>query len=172
MLSTTNGTYGLNSKERILNALYQTKQRSATHPTSLFRKRAFNGLKLPTQKPRLQKREKVTDMLSRTGTAPSHSLIVASSINASKSFPNLNRKIPRFLGFKQFSPNLSHCSCSGYVSFGWNSSCKRKFNRSRMEGFAVRASAQPLQNADELIDSVETFIFDCDGEFSSSPISP
>jgi phosphoglycolate phosphatase len=25
--------------------------------------------------------------------------------------------------------------------------------------------AQPLQNADELIDSVETFIFDCDGMF-------
>lgn len=32
-----------------------------------------------------------------------------------------------------------------------------------MEGFATRASAQPLVNADELIDSVETFIFDCDG---------
>ncbi|EHA8589063.1 putative CMP-sialic acid transporter 4 [Cocos nucifera] len=28
---------------------------------------------------------------------------------------------------------------------------------------AVRASAQKLENADELIDSVETFIFDCDG---------
>ena len=36
-----------------------------------------------------------------------------------------------------------------------------------MEGFAVRASAQPLKNADELIDSVETFIFDCDGQFFS-----
>ncbi|KAK9146135.1 hypothetical protein Sjap_006038 [Stephania japonica] len=30
-------------------------------------------------------------------------------------------------------------------------------------GGGVRAAAQPLQNADELIDSVETFIFDCDG---------
>lgn len=28
---------------------------------------------------------------------------------------------------------------------------------------ATKALAQPLQNADELIDSVETFIFDCDG---------
>lgn len=33
-----------------------------------------------------------------------------------------------------------------------------------MEGFTTRASAQPLKNAEELIDSVETFIFDCDGE--------
>ncbi|XP_021893692.1 phosphoglycolate phosphatase 1B, chloroplastic-like isoform X2 [Carica papaya] len=33
----------------------------------------------------------------------------------------------------------------------------------RMESFIARASAQPLKNADELIDSVETFIFDCDG---------
>uniref|UniRef100_A0A9I9CXX8 phosphoglycolate phosphatase n=1 Tax=Cucumis melo TaxID=3656 RepID=A0A9I9CXX8_CUCME len=102
-------------------------------------------------------------MLSRTSTAASHSLIVASSTNASKSFSNLNRNIPRFLGFNHFSPNLPDCSCSGYVSFGWNTSSNRKFNRSRMDGFAVRASAQPLQNADELIDSVETFIFDCDG---------
>lgn len=30
--------------------------------------------------------------------------------------------------------------------------------------FVTRASsAQPLKNPDELIDSVETFIFDCDG---------
>ncbi|KAG5549515.1 hypothetical protein RHGRI_014745 [Rhododendron griersonianum] len=38
---------------------------------------------------------------------------------------------------------------------------------SRMESssssFVARASAQPLANADALIDSVETFIFDCDG---------
>ncbi|XP_031249377.1 phosphoglycolate phosphatase 1B, chloroplastic-like [Pistacia vera] len=37
---------------------------------------------------------------------------------------------------------------------------------SRMESnlvTKVSASAQPLKNADELIDSVETFIFDCDG---------
>ncbi|XP_020977586.1 phosphoglycolate phosphatase 1B, chloroplastic isoform X2 [Arachis ipaensis] len=36
-------------------------------------------------------------------------------------------------------------------------------NRSRMTSFTTRAAAQPLKNADELIDSVETFIFDCDG---------
>ncbi|XP_030472254.2 phosphoglycolate phosphatase 1A, chloroplastic-like [Syzygium oleosum] len=35
--------------------------------------------------------------------------------------------------------------------------------RPRMETLKARASAQPLQDADDLIDSVETFIFDCDG---------
>ena len=40
-------------------------------------------------------------------------------------------------------------------------------NRSRMSAFTTRALAQPLQNADELIDSVKTFIFDCDGILSS-----
>lgn len=30
----------------------------------------------------------------------------------------------------------------------------------------TRASAQPLKNPDELVDSVETFIFDCDGIIS------
>ncbi|OVA11065.1 HAD-superfamily hydrolase [Macleaya cordata] len=46
----------------------------------------------------------------------------------------------------------------------------RKWNNSRMEvstssasNFTIRASAEPLKNANELIDSVETFIFDCDG---------
>lgn len=42
---------------------------------------------------------------------------------------------------------------------------------SRMESssssFVARASAQPLANADALIDSVETFIFDCDGTIGS-----
>ncbi|KAF7847280.1 hypothetical protein BT93_L3126 [Corymbia citriodora subsp. variegata] len=32
-----------------------------------------------------------------------------------------------------------------------------------METLKARASAQPLQDADDLINSVETFIFDCDG---------
>ncbi|XXG89238.1 hypothetical protein AAC387_Pa12g1289 [Persea americana] len=34
---------------------------------------------------------------------------------------------------------------------------------SRPSSFTVRASAQQLKNANELINSVETFIFDCDG---------
>ncbi|XP_058756127.1 phosphoglycolate phosphatase 1A, chloroplastic-like [Vicia villosa] len=36
-------------------------------------------------------------------------------------------------------------------------------NNNRFRMAATKALAQPLQNADELIDSVETFIFDCDG---------
>ncbi|KAH9734116.1 phosphoglycolate phosphatase 1A [Citrus sinensis] len=42
---------------------------------------------------------------------------------------------------------------------------KKSRSCSRMESFVTKASAsaQPLKNADELIDSVETFIFDCDG---------
>lgn len=32
-----------------------------------------------------------------------------------------------------------------------------------MAAFTPRASAQQLQDPDQLIDSVETFIFDCDG---------
>lgn len=35
-----------------------------------------------------------------------------------------------------------------------------------MESFTTRASAQPLKNPEELIEFVETFIFDCDGEGS------
>ncbi|XP_028785150.1 phosphoglycolate phosphatase 1B, chloroplastic-like isoform X2 [Neltuma alba] len=50
---------------------------------------------------------------------------------------------------------------SKFASVRWNR--KANSNRSAMETFTTRASAQPLKNADELIDSVETFIFDCDG---------
>ncbi|XP_057471434.1 phosphoglycolate phosphatase 1A, chloroplastic-like isoform X2 [Actinidia eriantha] len=41
-----------------------------------------------------------------------------------------------------------------------NSSARRMKASS---SFVARASAQPLTNAEQLIDSVETFIFDCDG---------
>lgn len=51
------------------------------------------------------------------------------------------------------------------LNFGWRAATAPK---PRMAAtFPARASAQPLQNADELIDSVETFIFDCDGESSA-----
>ena len=51
------------------------------------------------------------------------------------------------------------------LNFGWRAATAPK---PRMAStFPARASAQPLQNADELIDSVETFIFDCDGESSA-----
>jgi len=52
---------------------------------------------------------------------------------------------------------------SNSAIFKWKrkSNCKR--NSCGMGTFTTRAVAQPLKNADELIDSVETFIFDCDG---------
>lgn len=67
-------------------------------------------------------------------------------------------------------------ACSNDLVFTWKNSCFNNSNQkfsfksrksSRMESnlvTKVSASAQPLKNADELMDSVETFIFDCDGE--------
>ncbi|KAK6911771.1 hypothetical protein RJ641_023864 [Dillenia turbinata] len=47
--------------------------------------------------------------------------------------------------------------------FRWNYSSRRRMEASTASNFAVRAAAQPLKDADQLIDSVQTFIFDCDG---------
>lgn len=56
---------------------------------------------------------------------------------------------------------------SNSTIFKFNTNANRYNNRSNnrygMQTVTTRATAQPLQNADELIDSVETFIFDCDG---------
>ncbi|KAG4922543.1 hypothetical protein JHK82_051516 [Glycine max] len=52
---------------------------------------------------------------------------------------------------------------SNSAIFKWKRTANYNRNRSGMGTFTTRALAQPLQNADELIDSVETFIFDCDG---------
>lgn len=46
----------------------------------------------------------------------------------------------------------------------WNSKNSRmEKNSDAAPRFPTRASAQPLKDPDQLIDSVETFIFDCDG---------
>lgn len=73
----------------------------------------------------------------------------------------------KFFGLKR----VSFVSSDSLVFGGKNSSfnadgLKKSRSCSRMESFVTKASAsaQPLKNADELIDSVETFIFDCDGE--------
>lgn len=50
----------------------------------------------------------------------------------------------------------------------WKRKSNTKRNSSGMGTFTTRALAQPLRNADELIDSVETFIFDCDGMLLST----
>ncbi|XP_043724663.1 phosphoglycolate phosphatase 1A, chloroplastic-like isoform X2 [Telopea speciosissima] len=58
----------------------------------------------------------------------------------------------RFLGQKKKISYLSN-------PIKWNS----RMEVSRAANLTTRASAQPLKNAEELINSVETFIFDCDG---------
>ncbi|KAI5428364.1 phosphoglycolate phosphatase 1A, chloroplastic [Lathyrus oleraceus] len=58
-----------------------------------------------------------------------------------------------------FSPRNPLLSNSAFLKWKRNIASSNN-NRFRM---ATKALAQPLQNADELIDSVETFIFDCDG---------
>ncbi|XP_044481600.1 phosphoglycolate phosphatase 1A, chloroplastic-like [Mangifera indica] len=75
-----------------------------------------------------------------------------------------------YLGLKRVS-----FACSNDLVFTWKNSFFNNSNQkfslksrksSRMESnlvTKVSASAQPLKNADELMDSVETFIFDCDG---------
>ncbi|XP_050242655.1 phosphoglycolate phosphatase 1A, chloroplastic-like [Quercus robur] len=60
---------------------------------------------------------------------------------------------------------------SNFFSIRWNTNKHNTYNKnkcnnfgtSRMESFTIKASAQPLKNAEELINSVETFVFDCDG---------
>ncbi|XP_012085815.2 phosphoglycolate phosphatase 1A, chloroplastic [Jatropha curcas] len=87
-------------------------------------------------------------MLGRTAVASS-----------SVSVPVVSHIIPKFLGLKRLSYN-----CFSTANSKWNQNFKLYSRKSstalRME---TRATAQPLKNADELIDSVETFIFDCDG---------
>ncbi|XP_057961755.1 phosphoglycolate phosphatase 1A, chloroplastic-like isoform X2 [Malania oleifera] len=66
----------------------------------------------------------------------------------------------RFLGLKK----LSFSASSSAASLAWFASSSSPPPATRMaRNFTTRASAQPLKNADELIDSVKTFIFDCDG---------
>ncbi|KAI9119921.1 hypothetical protein K1719_009310 [Acacia pycnantha] len=65
----------------------------------------------------------------------------------------------KLVGLNKHSQSIKNPS-SNFASIRWNR--KVNSNRSAMEAFNTRALAQPLMNADELIDSVETFIFDCD----------
>lgn len=68
------------------------------------------------------------------------------------------QSIPVNLRFSHFARNPL-LSKSAFIKWNRKTNC----NRSGMATFTTRALAQPLKNADELIDSVETFIFDCDG---------
>ncbi|KAJ6891872.1 hypothetical protein NC651_025155 [Populus alba x Populus x berolinensis] len=97
-------------------------------------------------------------MLSRTVVSVS-AISSSSSTSPSRILCKVNPTIPKFLGLKGLSHNFTNCT-----TWNKNLNSNRKCN-TRMENFTTKASAaaQPLKNADELIDSVETFIFDCDG---------
>nr|TKR74529.1 hypothetical protein D5086_0000295620 [Populus alba] len=97
-------------------------------------------------------------MLSRTVVSVS-AVSSSSSTSPSRILCKVNPTIPKFLGLKGLSHNFTNCT-----TWNKNLNSNRKCN-TRMENFTTKASAaaQPLKNADELIDSVETFIFDCDG---------
>ncbi|KAB5538626.1 hypothetical protein DKX38_016159 [Salix brachista] len=95
-------------------------------------------------------------MLSRTVVSVS---VVSSfpSTSPSQFLCKVNSTISKFLGLKGLSHNFTN-----RTTWDRNLNLNRRCN-TRMENFTTKASAQPLKNADELIDSVETFIFDCDG---------
>ncbi|KAL9388979.1 hypothetical protein Peur_017584 [Populus x canadensis] len=97
-------------------------------------------------------------MLSRTVVSVS-AVSSSSSTSPSRILCKVNPTIPKFLGLRGLSHNFTNCT-----TWNKNLNMSRKCN-TRMENFTTKASAaaQPLKNADELIDSVETFIFDCDG---------
>ncbi|CAL0303268.1 unnamed protein product [Lupinus luteus] len=69
--------------------------------------------------------------------------------------------IPLNLRFSHFSHNP--LSSKSTLIKRNNRKSSSNNSTSGMATFTTHASAQPLKNADELIDSVETFIFDCDG---------
>ncbi|KAJ6720663.1 PHOSPHOGLYCOLATE PHOSPHATASE 1A CHLOROPLASTIC [Salix viminalis] len=95
-------------------------------------------------------------MLSRTVVSVS-AVSSSSSTSPSRFLCKVNPTIPKFLGLKGLSHNFTN-----RTTWDRNLNLNRRCN-TRMENFTTKASAQPLKNADELIDSVETFIFDCDG---------
>ncbi|XVF41420.1 hypothetical protein PTKIN_Ptkin01aG0278700 [Pterospermum kingtungense] len=86
----------------------------------------------------------------------------AASSSSSKSLINSSHRflsLRRLSSFKYFSPSAS------VLALKWRSIRHCSSPNKSMESFTTRtkASAQPLADADELIASVETFIFDCDG---------
>ncbi|KAL6952525.1 Phosphoric monoester hydrolase, partial [Sarracenia purpurea var. burkii] len=89
-------------------------------------------------------------LLNRTN--PTHFLCLFNNDNNNSKKSNGNSN-------SSFIPSQVYGSVKKTFS-GWNSSARRMEASS---SFVARASAQPLKNADKLIDSVETFIFDCDG---------
>nr|KJB19192.1 hypothetical protein B456_003G088000 [Gossypium raimondii] len=88
--------------------------------------------------------------------------ITAASSSSSKFVINTPHRflcLKRLSSFSSFSASALAIKCTSI------SNCSPNKSARSMEGFTTRtrASAQPLENASELIASVETFIFDCDG---------
>ncbi|KAK3023828.1 hypothetical protein RJ639_044545 [Escallonia herrerae] len=96
-------------------------------------------------------------------------LCKVASVSASTLFTP--QTCPRFLSQISHSKtrfcHISNPLCRSARSIvRWNNStgsATRMDTASAPSSLVARASAQPLKNADQLIDSVETFIFDCDG---------
>ncbi|KAK4605678.1 hypothetical protein RGQ29_000116 [Quercus rubra] len=105
-------------------------------------------------------------MLTKTTATATASLSVVSALSSTTPSPFLCHFTSNSSRF--FTPPNR---LSNFVSIRWNTNKHNTYNKnkcnnfgtSRMESFTIKASAQPLKNAEELINSVETFIFDCDG---------
>ncbi|OAY84879.1 Phosphoglycolate phosphatase 1B, chloroplastic [Ananas comosus] len=91
----------------------------------------------------------------------SHSLLSLSSASSSSSSKTL--VAPRF-SKKLFSSSSSSSSSFGASSAGRSPHRRRSFAAMASNSAAAPAATKRLENADDLIDSVETFLFDCDGE--------
>ncbi|KAK9292224.1 hypothetical protein L1049_020186 [Liquidambar formosana] len=91
-----------------------------------------------------------------------------SAVSATLNPPNPSRFLTplnpnfTFSGLKKNNFSYTPNHVSQFSTIRWNSN-KSTMDSSRAVNLTARASAQPLKNADELIDSVKTFIFDCDG---------
>uniref|UniRef100_A0A7N2KQT6 Phosphoglycolate phosphatase n=1 Tax=Quercus lobata TaxID=97700 RepID=A0A7N2KQT6_QUELO len=105
-------------------------------------------------------------MLTKTTATATASLSVVSALSSTTPSPFLCHFTSNSSRF--FTPPNP---LSNFFSIRWNTNKHNTYNKnkcnnfgtSRMESFTIKASAQPLKNAEELINSVETFVFDCDG---------
>ncbi|GAB4855895.1 Phosphoglycolate phosphatase 1A, chloroplastic, partial [Ancistrocladus abbreviatus] len=104
-----------------------------------------------------REREGERKMLSTTS---SRAASISATLFSSPSSHRLLQKNPNpsLFGHKQICTYASNP-----LTLFVNLRCYNKRNVRMSPNFSTRASAQQLKNADELIDSVETFIFDCDG---------
>ncbi|KAF5741569.1 phosphoglycolate phosphatase 1B chloroplastic-like [Tripterygium wilfordii] len=92
--------------------------------------------------------------------------VVASSVSSPSFLFKLGPKTHNFFSSKSVSFGSSALFSGGSLLITKSQNKVHRIFSSKgrgMDNFGARASAQPLKKPDELIDSVETFIFDCDG---------